>query len=38
LHVFALECSDPKFKLVKKAISEYAKMSNKFHHYEEKHK
>jgi hypothetical protein len=33
LHVFALECEDKKFILVKKAIKKYAKLSVKWSHY-----
>lgn len=33
LHVFALECEDKRFKLVKKAIEKYAKLSTKWEYY-----
>jgi hypothetical protein len=36
LHVFALDCKDKRFTLVKKAIEEYAKLSTKWHYYESK--
>ena len=38
LHVFALECEDKRFIAVKKVIDEFAKLSTKWHYYEEKHK
>ena len=38
LHVFALECEDKRFIAVKKVIDEFAKLSTKWHCYEEKHK
>jgi hypothetical protein len=37
LHVFALECEDRRFTAIKKAIQKYAKLSDKWHYYEEKH-
>jgi len=36
LHIFALKCEDKRFVVVKKVIHKYAKMSDKWHHYEEK--
>jgi len=37
LHVFALECEDKRFKVVKKAIEKYARVSDKWEYYAEKH-
>jgi hypothetical protein len=37
LHVFALECEDKRFKVVKKAIEKYARVSGKWKYYAEKH-
>ena len=37
LHVFALECEDKRFKAVKKAIEKFARLSEKWSYYVEKH-
>jgi len=36
LHVFAVDCYDKRFLLVKKAIQKYAKLSDKWHYLERK--
>ena len=37
LHVFALECEDKRFLTVKKVIGKFAKLSDKWSYYAEKH-
>jgi len=37
LHVFYLECKDKRFKAVKKVIEKFAKLSDKWGYYAEKH-
>ena len=37
LHVFALECEDKRFLAVKKVIGKFAKLSDKWSYYAEKH-
>jgi hypothetical protein len=38
LHIFALDCEDKTFKTIKRLIKPFAKLSDKWHYYDEKQK